>query len=136
MRLSIILLLAGLVRAQSNEKYFSHMEKAIKGGGIAAAEGHLQVDVVARSPEWARRICAAAATSDLAMGMRAKDALRSAAKKIREIGERCAHLYDENADSLSARIDGSYFYLRVQSALGSKTTTEDWLGVAVVVPAR
>ncbi|MFI5401540.1 MAG: hypothetical protein ACHQ1G_01180 [Planctomycetota bacterium] len=123
------LLLCGVSRAQSNDRYIDEVEAAIKGGGIAALHERIVLGL-SDNPVWARRICAAAAECPLAAALHAKDDLKKAAEKIRQIGARASENNPESADAWSAEADSMYFHLRVLRACGEKTTTEDWLGVA------
>lgn len=125
----LALLLCGVLWAQSNERYVDEVEAAIKQGGIAALHDRIEVGV-ASTPEWARRLCAAAAGCPLEAGLQQQDALKDAAEKIRQIGVRASEENPDSADSWAAAADGAYFRLRVLTACGEKTATEDWLAVA------
>jgi len=125
----LALLLCEVSWAQSNERYVNEVEGAIKQGGIAAVHERIVLGL-SDDPEWARRICAAAADCELDAALLAKDDLKDAAERIRQIGERCAENNAESADAWSAYADATYFRLRVLSACGDDTATKDWLDVA------
>jgi len=123
----MLALLSGLLWAQSQEQYVDQVEAAIKKGLIAAIHDRLSVDVLASNPEWARRICGAAADCDFKHALREKDDLIAAARAIQDIGTRCADRNDGSADAWAAAADGRHFLLKVQRALGEETTAADWL---------
>lgn len=123
------LLLCGAAWAQSSERHVSDLEEAIKKGLIAAIHDAIQVQVVS-TPEYARRLCRAAAECSLDMGLQEQDALKDTAEKMKQIGVRVSEDSPDSADAWSAAADGTYFRLRVLTALGEKTTTEEWLAVA------
>jgi hypothetical protein len=131
MRLILALaLLGGVLRAQSPEQHVESVVAVIAQGGIAAIHDRMAVGAIAGNPEWARRVCAAAATCDLAAALLAKDDLKSAAEKIREIGATAAENNAESADAWTAAADGAYFHLRALNACGEETATQQWLDVA------
>src|SRR5262245_45481855 len=127
--LFLALLLCTVARAQSNEAHVNSVEEIIKGGGIVSVHAHISTSI-ASTPEYARRVCAAAVACPLETGLRTPDDLKAAAEKIRQIGVRASEENPDARDAWCATADGIYFRLRVLRACGEDTATDDWIAIA------
>lgn len=130
MRMGVVGLLAAVCLAQQQEQFIDHAEKAIRMGMITGVPLERAVALVTSQAKWARRICVAAAESDLKRGLRDEEKLRAAAARIEEIGARAVQRHPNDEAATEARAEGLYFRLRVDAATGEDTETEDWLAVA------